>query len=251
MEIRPYLTFNGNANDAIDLYKKAFNTEVINILNTNSNLIEAATLKLGDSLLQLSDSLEDYSNQPFTEKISLIIHGDAKDIERAFNTLKHDGEIITDLEETADSPKAGVVIDSFGIRCSLFSWQEAPKKKYAAKPRHKWTKEISQINFYANNKNATGTVIWKKTKELVLLSGANINPDPALNKDGSKNYAAIFAEKVRSDHKNQIKNFTTTEDIIFPSPHVLGMFLFYGGQDTWKELIDENGKSLNDWSVVK
>jgi DnaD/phage-associated family protein len=123
-------------------------------------------------------------------------------------------------------------------------------KSRSEKARHKWTKEISQIKFTAKSKGGEGIAIWRTRNELVLLSGAKLVNDPQLNKDGTKNFSAQLAEKVRSDHSDKIVDNVTTEDIVFPSPNILGIFLFFGGQNTWIELKDENGKSLDEWSRI-
>lgn len=139
------------------------------------------------------------------------------------------------------------ILSKFGYE--LFKVNENTKV-HSEKARHKWTKEISQIKFTAKSKGGEGIAIWKSRNELVLLSGAKLVNDPQLNKDGTKNFSAQLAEKVRSDHSDKIVNNITTEDIVFPSPNILGIFLFFGGQNTWLELKDENGKSLDEWSRI-
>ncbi len=127
---------------------------------------------------------------------------------------------------------------------------EKEEKTPQGKTRHKWTKEISKIKFYLNSKGGEGEAIWQKKDELVLLAGAKLVETPQTNKDGKINYSAKFAQKIRNDHSDKIVNNKTTEDIIFDSPNMLGMFLFFGGQNTWQELKDENGKTLDDWSKI-
>jgi len=123
-------------------------------------------------------------------------------------------------------------------------------KPHPTKARHKWSKEISQIKFTAKSIDGEGQAIWQKKDELVLLSGAKLVINPQMNKDGSINFSAQFAQKLRSDYSDKIVDNFTTEDIVFPSPNTLGMFLFFGGQNTWAQLKDSSGKSLDDWSRV-
>ena len=115
---------------------------------------------------------------------------------------------------------------------------------------HKWSKEISEIEFTFSDWGSEGKVIWQKRKELLLKAGAKLTPDPQLNKDGTVNFSAKVAKTLRADHADKINDFVTTEDIIFPSPNELGIFMRYGGENTWESLKDKNGKSLNDWSKV-
>ncbi len=124
-------------------------------------------------------------------------------------------------------------------------------KSFPAKTRHKWSKEISKIIFTAKSKDGEGKAIWKSKDELMLLAGAKLVVDPQLNKDGTINYSAQFAQKLRSDYSDKIIDNVTTEDIVFQSPNQLGMFLFYGGQNTWVELKDNDGKTLDEWSRLE
>lgn len=143
------------------------------------------------------------------------------------------------------------VLEKFGYELFKVKENNEETKTTSVKARHRWTKEISKIIFTAKSKGGEGKAIWQSRDKLILLSGAKLVEDPQLNKDGTINYSAQFAEKVRTDHADKIVKYVTTEDIIFPSPNILGIFLFYGGQNTWLELIDDNGKTLDEWSRVE
>lgn len=82
---------------------------------------------------------------------------------------------------------------------------------------------------------------------MLIKSGATLMPKAPLNKDGSIGFSAKFGEKLRDEHKAHIKNFTTTQDIVLKS---VGLFLYFAGTNSWLELVDENGKSLNEWTIV-
>ena len=114
---------------------------------------------------------------------------------------------------------------------------------------HKWKKDVSEIEFTFTDRSSEGKVFWKSRKELVLKAGARLTPDPQLNKDGSLNFSAKVAKTLRADHADKIEDNKTTEDIVFPSPNELGIFLRYGGENTWTGLVDKDGKSLHDWTV--
>jgi len=114
--------------------------------------------------------------------------------------------------------------------------------------QHRWTKEVSDIEFSFTDRGSKGTVIWQKRNELLLKSGAELARDPQLNKDGSLNYSAKVATAFRAEREEKIKDGFTTEDLILKSPNELGIFLRYGGADTWKGLVDKDGKSLSDLS---
>lgn len=78
-----------------------------------------------------------------------------------------------------------------------------------------------------------------------------MKPKPELNKDGSLGFSAKFAEKLRSEHTDSFDNFVTTKDIILKSVNEVGLFLYFGGTNSWLVLKDDNGKSINEWTVVK
>jgi len=116
------------------------------------------------------------------------------------------------------------------------------------KDRHKWSKEISEIEFTFTDRGSYGKVVWQHRKELLLKAGAKLTSDPQRNKDGTLNFSAKVAKTLRADHADKIADGITTEDIIFPSPNELGIFLRFGGDNTWENLKDEDGKSLHEWS---
>ena len=115
--------------------------------------------------------------------------------------------------------------------------------------RHRWSKEIKDIEFIFSDRGSEGKVFWRSRKELILKAGAKLATEPQLNKDGTLNYSAKVASAFRAEHADKIKDGVTTEDIVFQSPNELGIFLRYGGADTWKGLVDKNGKSLQEWIV--
>lgn len=51
--------------------------------------------------------------------------------------------------------------------------------------------------------------------------------------------------------KGRFKDFVTTEDIVLKSVNEVGLFLYFAGTNSWLELVDENGKTLNEWTVVE
>jgi len=119
------------------------------------------------------------------------------------------------------------------------------------KDQHRWRQELAGIAFTFTDRGSAGTVYWQHRKELRLLAGARLTPDPQLNKDGSLNYSAKFAKSLRAEYADKIADGVTTEDIIFPSPNELGIFLRFGGENTWLSLKDKDGKTLHAWSVVE
>ncbi|OTN88639.1 hypothetical protein A5819_001120 [Enterococcus sp. 7E2_DIV0204] len=143
-----------------------------------------------------------------------------------------------------------MVLEKFGYP---FKHHEEPKKAKAkpAKARHKWTKEISQIEFFIDTRESKATALWHKRNEMLLKAGATMMAKPPLNKDGSLGFSAKMGQRIREDHQDKVKNNVTTEDIILKSVNEVGLFLYFGGTNSWLELIDATGKTLNEWTVVQ
>ena len=139
MKTRPYLTFDGQCKDAIDLYKKAFNTDTIEVMlfsqmpedpnypvpENYKNRILQATLKMGDDYIRLSDCgyMPDYKlNEQETDRIAIALEAKTvEEIKHAFNTLAEGGKVGLPLMETFYSPCAGVITDKFGVQWNMMA----------------------------------------------------------------------------------------------------------------------------------
>lgn len=130
MNIRPYLTFSGECNEAIELYKRAFKTDTIQVMrfsdlppNPNFKIpddfkdkILQCTLKFGNDFIRLSDcGPQQPLNAPESERLSLAIETNIEDTKYAFGVLAEEGRIGMPLSKTFYSPCAGVVFDKFGV----------------------------------------------------------------------------------------------------------------------------------------
>jgi len=131
MEIRPYLTYNGDCSEALELYKRAFKTETLDVMKFSDmppnpewvipeaylNRIVQATLKLGENYIRMSDCGPGIpgANVVETERISISVEADVESTQYAFAVLAEAGRIGMDLTETFYSVCAGVVFDKFGV----------------------------------------------------------------------------------------------------------------------------------------
>lgn len=158
---------------------------------------------------------------------------------------KNSEKVITQYKE-----ELLLILERFGYS---LKYKEEPKKAKAkpAKARHRWTKEVSQIEFSVDTRESKATALWQKRNEMLLKAGATMMAEPPLNKDGSLGFSAKMGQRIREDHKDKVKNFVTTEDIILKSVNEVGLFLYFGGTNSWLELVDKNGKSINEWTVVE
>ena len=125
------------------------------------------------------------------------------------------------------------------------------KKSKSAKARHKWTKEVSEKEFFIDTRSSKATVMWIKRNQMLIKKGATMMKEAPLNKDGSVGFSAKMGDKIRSENLDKFKNFVTTEDIILKSVNEVGLFLYFAGTNSWLEMIDKDGKTLNELTVVE
>ncbi|KPG71088.1 hypothetical protein [Enterococcus sp. RIT-PI-f] len=123
------------------------------------------------------------------------------------------------------------------------------KKAKSGKPQHKWTKLLTEHPFYVDYQGSKATVYWQKRNQVRIEKGAILSQQMPLNKDGSIGYSARLSEKIRQDNQAAITDYQTTEDVILKSVNEMGMFLYYGGTNGWLVLVDDEGKTLNEWTV--
>jgi PhnB protein len=130
IKVRPYLTFNGTCREAIELYKRAFLTDTIQLIrysdrqqyigiklpNSHEDLIMQATLRFGDDFVRMSDCWPGHHlNEAITERSSIAIEARIGEVKHAFSVLAKEGRVAVPLAETFYSPCAGVVFDKFGV----------------------------------------------------------------------------------------------------------------------------------------
>lgn len=134
MKIRPYLTFSGNCNAAIELYTRAFDAKIDRIMRFSDmppnphfqipedylNCVVQCTLIIGDEFIRLSDCGPGAKlNDPDSERISLAIEASVDEVKHAFDVITEEGEVGMPLAETFYSPCAGVCFDKFGVMWNL------------------------------------------------------------------------------------------------------------------------------------
>lgn len=134
---------------------------------------------------------------------------------------------------------------------ATFGYENEKIKAKPAKAQHRWSKKVSEIPFYIDYNNAKGEVVWQKRNEMRLLAGAKLTQEMPLNKDGSVGFSARLTEKLRADYADKISNYTTTEDIVLKSVNEVGIFLYYAGTNGWLVLKDKDGKTIDEYTVVK
>jgi len=124
------------------------------------------------------------------------------------------------------------------------------ERKAEGKKRHRWTKEIAEVDFQVDYEGAKATVRWIARNEMLIKKGAVLRRDTPLLKDGSIGFAAKFTLMLRQMNADKIKDFVTTNDIILKSVNEVGNFLYFAGTNSWLVLKDKNGKTIDSYSAV-
>lgn len=127
----PYLSFNGNTEEAINFYKSILGGEIVEIsrfkdappiddkalTKAQENLIMNAVYVINEeTTIMASDGHPAYGEVPFGKNISLAINAESKeDADKIFNGLSEGGKITMPLEETFWGAYFGMCDDKFGI----------------------------------------------------------------------------------------------------------------------------------------
>ena len=129
---------------------------------------------------------------------------------------------------------------------SLVTNAGGPKK--SAKAQHRFQQAFADVPFFIDYNGAKATVTWRKRDEMVIAAGATLQSDMPLNKDGSVGFAQRFALTLREEHADAISNGHTTKDVVLKSANEVGHFLYFAGTNTWLQLIDDQGRTLDELS---
>jgi PhnB protein len=130
----PYLSFNGNAKDALNFYKDVFNGEITEIQTFEEadfptppeadNRVIHAKFKKGNLFLMASDS---FPGHEITEgnNISLVLEAESEEeIQSLYDKLSQNGSVLMELQDTFWGAKYAKVKDRFGISWDL-NYQKA------------------------------------------------------------------------------------------------------------------------------
>ena len=123
---------------------------------------------------------------------------------------------------------------------------------FSPKAQHRWKKGLSEVEFFVNRSDSKATIIWEKSNQLVIKAGAKISESGGMKSDGTPGLAYRFTQTLREEQKANwdAKTFTTTEDIVLKSVNEVGHFLYFAGTNSWLQLVDKEGRTIHELSVV-
>ncbi|MBS4192519.1 VOC family protein [Bacillus sp. FJAT-49705] len=121
----PYLTFNGNAKEALEYYKEVFGGEILNLQTFGEadfptppeadDRVMHAQFKKDDLFLMASDSFLNDSVQ-LGNNISLALEFEnEEEIQMIYDHLSKNGSILMELQDTFWGAKYAKVKDAYGI----------------------------------------------------------------------------------------------------------------------------------------
>jgi len=138
MQLKPYLFFDGNCEEALNYYKECLGGEFESINRFKegpeemggrkvpedfSNKIMHMTMRFGDNVIMASDGMDKVSNDG---NIMLSISMENVDeLDSVFNKLSDGGTVTMPLEDTFWGARFGMFTDKFGVQWMF----DCPSKK--------------------------------------------------------------------------------------------------------------------------
>ena len=135
MIVQPYLFFGGRAEEAINFYRDAVGATVEMLMRNrespeppppgmlppgSENKVMHAAMRIGDSLVMISDGMCD-GKEAFTGfSLSLTVADDAE-AERRFKALADGGSVTMPLGKTFFASRFGMCTDRFGVGWMVMS----------------------------------------------------------------------------------------------------------------------------------
>lgn len=135
MIVQPYLFFGGRAEEAIDFYRNAVGATVEMLMRNkespeppppgmlpagSENKIMHAAMRIGDSLVMISDGMCDGKEEFKGFSLSLTVADDAE-AERRFKALATGGSVTMPLGKTFFASRFGMCTDRFGVGWMVLS----------------------------------------------------------------------------------------------------------------------------------
>lgn len=128
--INPYLTFNGNCEEAFNFYRSVFGgeftggimrfgkgTEQMPVPENESNLVMHVTLPIGKTVLMGSDTSAAHGRTVEGSNFSISIIADTEEeANKIFKGLSAGGKVTMPMEKTFWGAYFGMFTDKFGIK---------------------------------------------------------------------------------------------------------------------------------------
>ncbi len=124
---QPYLNFNGDAADAIELYTSALGAEVVSIMRWGdmpnadfppevAKRVMHVELKIGEGVVMASDVPPDQKVEVGSTTSVMLQFTEPGEIDGKFDALAKGGQVLMPVENTFWNARYGMLVDRFGIR---------------------------------------------------------------------------------------------------------------------------------------
>ncbi|UEG66883.1 hypothetical protein GZH44_09005 [Weissella hellenica] len=169
-------------------------------------------------------------------------------------------ELLENIQETISNKKLTPVgdnqnligyVEKIMLILDQFMYPLIPKTKTFKKTQHRWKKSIADVTLMVDAFDSKATIFWQKRNEMRIVKGATLRTKYPLNKDGSIGLDARMGTQLRQEQASKVEKFTTTEDIILKSVNEVGLFLYFGGTNSWLVLKDVTNKTIDEYAIVK
>jgi PhnB protein len=126
MQINPYLSFNGNCEEAFKFYEQTLGGKIESILTHKGapsmgevpagweSKIMHARLSAGGTTIMGSDTPPAYYKEPQGMDVTINLN-DPQEADRIFNALAENGKVRMPIQKTFWATRFGMLIDRFGI----------------------------------------------------------------------------------------------------------------------------------------
>lgn len=126
MQFTPYLSFNGNCEEAFKFYEQTLGGELQSMFRYEGSPMQDrvpaewrqkvmhTTLKAGDGVLMGADAPPPYFTQPGGFSVSIVFKEPAE-AESKFEALGKGGKIMMPIQQTFWARRFGMLVDRFGI----------------------------------------------------------------------------------------------------------------------------------------
>jgi PhnB protein len=129
MQVKPYLSFDGRCEEALELYKRTLGAEVLMLMRFRESpdplppgmvppgaedKVMHCSFKIGETEVMASDGR--CGGQPSFQGMSLSLAvPDAAEADRVFAALGEGGQVQMPLDKTFFASRFGIVADRFGV----------------------------------------------------------------------------------------------------------------------------------------
>lgn len=130
MLVKANITFDGQAEEAINFYQKVFKGEIVNLMRYGQVMdkfpagmvpdsyrerIVNARLDFGNNKFNVNDAMPGQPVIKGNNVVMDVVFFDDTEIQQIYDGLLEGGKVIMPLGETYFSPNFGVLVDKFGI----------------------------------------------------------------------------------------------------------------------------------------